>query len=649
MNISSMSGNQQDQQRPDAAPQGMPGAPWGSPGQAPGQRPWGMPEGYQPPAPEPTHDNSQRVVGIILAVAGIGVTLIGVVLLLVMAAREGILTPGVRVAGGTVLAGILAGVAHWVRPRPGGRVGSLSLMITAVAIAFFGVVAMTRIYEWIPLWAGFALALLVALVAGARAMTWDERLMYVAVVIGVAVLAPCLTEGVTLGLVWFLVALQIAGAVPEFSRPWPEISVVRTAPAVIASLIWPFDSHVAYVDALLPISAIAAVGLVTAVVLGLRRDEGEEAAAIALALSWLPLGSIVWGIAERPERILASAIALVALGTTQYLLKQAPVALRVTNGALLVLAACTFVLTCAQGEWRAAPVLLAAVVLFVINRFRPLPQLVIAACLVTGVGVIIAMTVTPPIDLFYRSRVAHMGAPDLVDGMLMLAVGVSSYLGVHGTTLSAAQKQTALGVAGSVGVLGLIQTLLVGLGRANTTAFFAMHLLVTVLLVALAAVVLIAGLGRPEHLTASMWWGFTLLVLTGLKLLAFDLQYMSLIIRGLTFVLAGLALLAAGTVYARRYAEVAKNRPAPAASQAGPQAQVPVGAWGTQPPAGPAAPHEQQAWGQQPAPQAVGAWQNPNAQGWPQPQQGQFRPQGPQQQVPQQRDPWQGPGQGRHW
>lgn len=85
----------------------------------------------------------EQIVAGVLAAAGGAVTLIGVVLLLVMAAREGLLTRPVRVGGGAVLAAALAGAASWVRPRPGGRVGSIALLATSVAAAYFDVMAVT--------------------------------------------------------------------------------------------------------------------------------------------------------------------------------------------------------------------------------------------------------------------------------------------------------------------------------------------------------------------------------------------------------------------------------------------------------------------------------------------------------------------------
>ena len=62
-----------------------------------------------PAAPRP--QRSEGWIGKLLAVAGVAVTLIGVVLLLVLAAQAGILRPEFRVAAGAVLAAALVGAA----------------------------------------------------------------------------------------------------------------------------------------------------------------------------------------------------------------------------------------------------------------------------------------------------------------------------------------------------------------------------------------------------------------------------------------------------------------------------------------------------------------------------------------------------------
>ncbi|MGB0971126.1 MAG: DUF2339 domain-containing protein, partial [Mycobacterium sp.] len=103
-----------------------------------------------PPAPARLpKKGSDGWIGKLLAVAGVAVTLIGVVLLLVLAAQAGVLRPEFRVAAGAVLAGSLVGTAWWLYGRPGGRVGAIALAATGIAAAYIDVIAATTIYGWV--------------------------------------------------------------------------------------------------------------------------------------------------------------------------------------------------------------------------------------------------------------------------------------------------------------------------------------------------------------------------------------------------------------------------------------------------------------------------------------------------------------------
>ncbi len=135
-----------------------------------------MPQQAVPPAPsvqKPPRDQSW--IGKLLAVAGVAVTLIGVVLLLVLAAQAGILRPEIRVAGGVLLAGALVAVAIWLYNRPGGHVGAIALAATGIAAAYIDVIAITTIYDWVSAPVG----LVVAAVIGGGGLTlarrWDSQ------------------------------------------------------------------------------------------------------------------------------------------------------------------------------------------------------------------------------------------------------------------------------------------------------------------------------------------------------------------------------------------------------------------------------------------------------------------------------------------
>ncbi|MGB7363536.1 MAG: DUF2339 domain-containing protein, partial [Rhodococcus sp. (in: high G+C Gram-positive bacteria)] len=96
------------------------------------------PQGPPLPRPEPTPPWWQRdgVVSRLLAAAGAAVTVIGVVMLVVLAAQSGWFGPGARVAAGAVLSGALVAVAHRIVDRPGGRIGAVASAAAGFAAAY---------------------------------------------------------------------------------------------------------------------------------------------------------------------------------------------------------------------------------------------------------------------------------------------------------------------------------------------------------------------------------------------------------------------------------------------------------------------------------------------------------------------------------
>ncbi len=123
--------------------------------------------------PEPTQESGW--IGKLLAVAGVAVTLVGVVLLLVLAAKAGLLRPEIRVAGGMALSVALVGVGVRLRGRPGGRIGAIALAATGIAAAYLDVIAITTIYGWVPAPVGLVIAAVVGAAGLTLARRWDSQ------------------------------------------------------------------------------------------------------------------------------------------------------------------------------------------------------------------------------------------------------------------------------------------------------------------------------------------------------------------------------------------------------------------------------------------------------------------------------------------
>src|ERR1044072_9410997 len=198
-----------------------------------------------PAVPEPPRD--QNWIGKLLAVAGVAVTLIGVVLLVVLAAQAGILRPEIRVAGGALLAGALVGVATWLYRRPGGRVGAIALAATGVAAAYIDVIAVTTIYGWVAAPVGLIAAAIIGGGGLTLARRWDSQQLGVLVLVPLIVLAPIVTDGITLLLVGFMLALAAASLPVQLGKDWIWLHCARiaasTLPLLIALLALSFDGR----------------------------------------------------------------------------------------------------------------------------------------------------------------------------------------------------------------------------------------------------------------------------------------------------------------------------------------------------------------------------------------------------------------------
>ena len=182
-----------------------------------------------------------------LAVAGVAVTLIGVVLLLVLAAQAGILRPEFRVAGGAVLAAALVAAAWWLYARPGGRVGAIALAATGVAAAYMDVIAVTAIYHWVPAPVGLVVAALIGGGGLTLARRWDSQHLGLLVLVPLIGLAPVVTDGITLLLVGFMLALSAASLPVQLGKDWIWMHAARTVastfPLLVALAAVYFDSR----------------------------------------------------------------------------------------------------------------------------------------------------------------------------------------------------------------------------------------------------------------------------------------------------------------------------------------------------------------------------------------------------------------------
>ncbi|HEY4418766.1 MAG TPA: DUF2339 domain-containing protein, partial [Pseudonocardia sp.] len=128
----------------------------------------------------------------LLAWVGSGVTLLGIVLLLVLAASRGWFSPAARVSAGAVLGMALVVIALRLHRRDSARTGALALAATGFATLYLVVAAATALYGYLPEVSALLVELVVAAAGLGLADRWRSQLLAGGVVVGAALLAPLL-------------------------------------------------------------------------------------------------------------------------------------------------------------------------------------------------------------------------------------------------------------------------------------------------------------------------------------------------------------------------------------------------------------------------------------------------------------------------
>ncbi len=571
---------------PGAVP--PPGVPQGwatQPGAFPPMGTGTVPPRMRPPAPprrEPQVPWWQRdgVISRVLAVAGVAVTLIGVVMLLVLAAQAGFFGPVPRVVAGAVFSAALVGAGMRVFGKAGGRVGGIALAATGIAGAYLDVVAVTAVYHWLHPVVGLAVALAVAAGGVGLAMQWKSQPLAVLVVLGAAMLAPFVTaELVLLG---FLIVLQLACVPVQFGRDWPFLHVARTVPAVLATLVGIAIALIETLDhsrelwLLVASIAIAAVGLV-GTVLVVRRRAGDVTATVAFAISTTPMLAVAALFDRRVGALVAAAYAVVLLSVAATVLMpkvravvkipgHTAVAAAVA-GAFALLEACVGV-TSAQ-TLPIATLLVALGFLGVAGQLRSgvAAGLGIAFALIGGLAFF--ANATPE-----RLASQHLAEQHLtistalaaVTGMAVVAAGVWTIRRLAGTSRGGAEE-SILWIAASGAALYLVTAAIVAVSATTGAAdgFVIGHSIATIVWMAAATAALLYGLRNLSRSAAiaKVALGSGLLVTTAAlaKLFLFDLATLDGLIRVAAFLVVGILLLLTGTRYARAFAEAGAREP----------------------------------------------------------------------------------------
>ncbi|WP_280500836.1 DUF2339 domain-containing protein [Nocardia farcinica] len=516
------------------------------------------------------------VISRILAVAGVAVTLIGVVMLLVLAAQAGLFGPMPRVVAGAVFSAALVGAGVRVFGRAGGRVGGIALAATGIAGAYLDVVAVTAIYDWLHPVPGFAVAFAVAACGVALAVRWQSQPLAVLVVAGAALAAPFVT--VQPVLLVFLIALQAACLPVHLQRDWPFLHVVRTSPAVVAITVFVAVEVIssqsgrggALIAAAVAVAVIGSVGTLVVV----RARPADLTASLALAAAATPLLIAVPALLERRTAVpaaLAYAAVLLAVAFA-YLLPRVRAAVRIPNhtavvaavaGALALLEACV-----AGTDSATLPIALFLVALGflgVAGQQRSRVAVIIGAAFGVLGGLALLADASPETlasQHFAQQRLGTASALAAVAGLGVLALLVWSLRRIAGERRG---EDEVVGVGASVAALYLVTVAAVSIGVAagGRDGFVAGHSVATILWMGAATAALLYGLRKlaTSGAVAKVALGSGLL-LTGAalaKLFLFDLATLDGFVRVGAFLAVGVLLLLTGTRYARAFAEAGER------------------------------------------------------------------------------------------
>ncbi|MFC9554565.1 DUF2339 domain-containing protein [Rhodococcus sp. NPDC056960] len=572
----------QPQLQPQPAPQPMyrPPVPQAPPSAPVPQAPPSAPPPPQPLAYRPAPVPPPRVVrdpwwqrdGMIsrvLAVAGVAVTLIGVVMLLVLAAQAGFFGPELRVAAGGLFSAALVCTGIRVFGRPGGRVGGIALAATGIAGAYLDVVAVAVVYHWLLPVLAMVVALGIAGAGVALAVRWDAQPLALLVVTGAAVLAPVLTDGVTLTLVGFLFVIQVASFPAQVGRDWPYLSIARTGPVVIALLIATASSGLSERPEkywlLASAALVAAFGLVTSIIL-LRsnsRDVTATAMIVATAVPTLVLGHLFDRLVSASIALALAAVMFGAFALARSLPRHARIALAGV-GTLALLEACLI----GSSEDLAPLVLLGVAALFLTVGGQADSRIAYAVGAVfTVVGGIAFLVTAPPFVLVDEdSALDALGVITVLSALVLAGTVFLFVWYAHSLTLLSDDNAQPCWVLAGLVILYAVTTATVSAGTALTgtsAGFIAGHCAATIAWMAAATAALVFGLARRDYAHTALGVGLGLTGAALAKLFLFDLATLDGLFRVLAFLVVGLLLLLAGTRYAREFAERDAGRETP--------------------------------------------------------------------------------------
>ena len=510
--------------------------------------PW-PPVAHQQPDTQPPTTHSDGWIGKALAVAGVTVTLVGVALLLVLAAKAGILRPEFRVFAGAVLAAGLV-IAGWrLNKRPAGRVGAIALAATGIAAAYIDVIAVTTIYHWVSAPVGLGIAAVVAASGLALSRRWDTEHLGILVLVPLIGLAPVVADGVSPLLIGFMLALSAASVPVQLGKDWIGLHAARMAASTLSLLVaLATSSFDAEQSALLAAAcAVAGALAIGSAVILLPHNNNSVALALLSAVGTMPVLTASLAINDVVAALMAAALSTVLLGIVFAGSRLAMVtsAVRIIWSALAAVSSLIAVTVAFDGPV-AGPVLLAmAVVVAIAGR-----GVQVAYWCALGLAVVggLYYLVNAPLTTLVRATTLStpIGMSTLISSVLLVAFAMAI-----AWSLPADWSRTTAAVAAWYGITVFAVTAGVLLG-GEVQGFFVGQMAATICWITLAAAMFrhAANVPRAQR-SLPIAGGMALVAAAMAKLFLFDLGTLDGMFRVAVFIVVGLALLGMGAGYAR--------------------------------------------------------------------------------------------------
>jgi uncharacterized membrane protein len=531
--------------------------PMAPPRQPPTQPP---PAQHHPAPPSPP----TQWIGKLLAVAGVAVSLVGVVLLLVLAAHAGLMRPEIRVAGGIALSIGLVGVAGRLRGRPGGRIGAIALAATGIAAAYLDVIAITTNYKWVPAPAGLLLAALVGGAGLALARRWDSEHLGLLVLVPLIGLAPAITDGVDLLLVGFMLALSAAALPVQLGKDWIWMHAARIAAATVPPLValLAISSH----DNPWLLGGACAVAAILAVASGLILSPSTSrptALALLTAVGTVPV--LAAGVAV--DRALAAMLAYALSGGMLAIVLAGKRLPRIVTQiwSALSAAALLIAVTVAFDGYVDGPVLLAVTIVVAAAARRD----AVARWIAAGFGAIgscLLVAYAPPGALLTATVVpARIAVSVLATSLLTMAFVLAMAWACSDLRRRDPDIAGVLSALGGCLVMYAVTAFTVTAGvlvGGTGGGFLAGQMAATICWIGMAAALFVYALrlANRERRTAPITAGLALTAAATAKLFLFDLATLDGIFRVAAFIIVGLVLLSMGAGYARSLAAATVKR-----------------------------------------------------------------------------------------